>query len=119
MSRILIVDDEKSILSLLRAAFSQAGYEVRTAASGREAMEICGRERFDAVLSDVVMPEVDGHEFVHWLAGRHPATRAVLMSGYDHGCSDCPGALPHRILAKPFRPSEAVSVIDDALGSIH
>jgi two-component system response regulator PrrA len=54
--RILIVDDEAAITRLLSAAFTCAGYEVRTASDGIEAKTICESESFSAVLSDVRMP---------------------------------------------------------------
>jgi len=60
--RILIVDDEAPIRSLLATAFEKAGYDVRTAPDGPEAVALCAAESFDAVLSDVVMPRMNGHE---------------------------------------------------------
>ncbi len=113
--RILIVDDEGAIRSLLSAAFSMAGYHVRTAGVPSEAMRLCAEESFDIVLSDVVMPEMDGHELARWIANRYPATRTVLMSGFDSGCHECPLAGRCVLLPKPFRPSEAVSVVGRAL----
>ncbi|MBZ5586389.1 MAG: response regulator [Acidobacteriia bacterium] len=113
--RILIVDDEGAIRGLLTAAFSMAGYHVRTAAVASEAMRLCADEPFDIVLSDVVMPEMDGHELARWIANRHPHIRTVLMSGFDSGCHECPLAGRCMLLPKPFRPSEAVSVVARAL----
>jgi DNA-binding NtrC family response regulator len=117
MPRILIVDDEGSILTLLAAVFNSAGYEVRTAGDGREAVAICQGERFDAVLSDVVMPTMNGHELVRWVAKQYPSTRTLLMSGFDPGCEGCPLAPRCELLKKPFRPSEAVSFVDRVLNS--
>ncbi len=115
MPRILIVDDESSIRTLLSAAFGMAGYEVRTAPDGPEAMALCETERFDAVLSDVVMPKMNGHELARWVATRYPATRTILMSGFDLGCQECPLAERCLLIPKPFRPGEAVSRVDTAL----
>jgi CheY-like chemotaxis protein len=53
LPRILIVDDEGAIVGLLSTVFRNAGYEVTTAMSGEEALEICKNSSFDAVLSDV------------------------------------------------------------------
>jgi two-component system, cell cycle response regulator CpdR len=115
MPRILIVDDEGAILSLLAATFSTAGYEVRTASDGPDAMRLCESEQFDAMLSDVVMPRMNGHDLARWVAGQFPRTQTVLMSGFDSGCEECPLAGRCRWLSKPFRPSEAVALIDKAL----
>jgi DNA-binding NtrC family response regulator len=115
MPRILIVDDEPSIRTLLSAAFGMAGYEVRTAPDGPEAMALCKAERFDAVLSDVVMPKMTGHELAQWIATEHPATRTILMSGFDLACQDCPHAGRCMLIPKPFRPRDAVAQVETAL----
>jgi DNA-binding NtrC family response regulator len=85
--------------------FSLAGYTVRTAEDGREAMQLCRSELFDAVLSDVVMPQLGGHDLARWLATYYPATKFILMTGWDTGCEDCPIAGRCSILAKPFAPT--------------
>jgi DNA-binding NtrC family response regulator len=113
--RILIVDDEASIRSLLATAFERAGYDVRTAPDGPEAVALCSEESFDAVLSDVIMPRMNGHDLARWIVARHPQTRLVLMSGYDYGCHECPSQPPCQFLAKPFRLGEVLSMVGDAL----
>ena len=115
MPRILIVDDEPSIRSLLSAAFAMAGYEVRMAADGLEAMALCDAEPFDAVLSDVVMPRMNGHELARWISEHHPSTRTILMSGFDLGCEECPLKERCLLIAKPFSPGEAVTRVGQAL----
>jgi DNA-binding NtrC family response regulator len=115
MPRILIVDDEGAILSLLSATFSMAGYQVRTASDGPDAIRLCQSEPFDVVLSDVVMPRMNGHELARWVADRFPQTQTVLMSGFDSGCEECPISGRCRWLSKPFRPSDAVAMIERAL----
>ena len=116
MPRILIVDDESSIRSLLATAFERKGYEVRTAPDGPEAVDLCGNESFDAVISDVVMPHMNGHDLARWIAERNPHTRMVLMSGYDGGCQNCPYSPRCEFLQKPFRLGEVVSLVETALG---
>jgi DNA-binding NtrC family response regulator len=113
--RILIVDDEAAIRSLLAIAFEKAGYDVRTAPDGPEALALCAAESFDAVLSDVVMPRMNGHDLARWIAARHPRTRLVLMSGFDLGCQNCPSAPRCQFLPKPFRLAEALSLVRNAL----
>ena len=112
---ILIVDDERGIRSLLELSFADAGYDVRIAADGNQAMQLCAVESFDAVISDVRMPGISGHELARWLARRHPGTRFFLMTGWDTSCEDCPIAGRCSIVAKPFRPSDVVSRVDAAL----
>ncbi len=111
MAKVLIVDDEAPIRALLSVAFLQAGFEVSTAQDGSDAIDLFGTERFDAVLSDVMMPRTNGHELARWVARRFPLVPTVLMSGFDMGCEDCPLAGHCSRLAKPFRPKDAVSLI--------
>jgi DNA-binding NtrC family response regulator len=111
MPKILIVDDEKAIRTLLLLAFTQSGYEVRTAADGREAMGLCLSEQFDVVLSDVVMPRMSGHDLVRWIGQQNPATLTVLMSGFDAGCENCEMAMRCQLLPKPFKPMDAVAAV--------
>ena len=117
MPRILIVDDERAILSLLSKYFARAGYEVQTAGSAEEAMAFCGKESFDALLSDVHMPETSGHELVQWAAVAQPTIRCVLMSAVenDTDCGDCPYLTGCNLLSKPFNPANAVALIDKVL----
>ena len=117
MPRILIVDDEKAIRSLLDRAFTKAGYEVRTAEGGPQAIELCASEPFDAVLSDVRMPVMNGHELVRWITRRSGNTRCVLMSGFDDiVCQGCGVSnQPCTLLSKPFAPAKAISLIDELL----
>src|SRR3954453_23326485 len=102
--RILVVDDEQGIRKLLATAFGRAGYEVRVAADAEQAMAICQSERFNVLLSDVVMPGRDGHELARWIAAHDPSTRTVLMSGFDDSICDLCGIAAQQCtwLPKPF-----------------
>ena len=117
MPRILIVDDERDIRSLLAVAFTRAGYEVRTAADGAQAIALCAAsEPFDVLLSDVMMPSMNGHDLVRSVLKRHPAIRCVLMTAFDDvDCQDCPLFPRCRVLAKPFTPKDAVCLIEQVL----
>jgi two-component system cell cycle response regulator CpdR len=113
--RILIVDDEAGIRSLLSVAFARAGYEVRTASNALQAMALCASESFDAMLSDVVMPMMDGHDLVRWIAKNYPGVRCVLMTAHDVDCQECPFTPRCKLLPKPFRPKDALSRIEETL----
>ena len=58
--RILVVDDDENILNLEKTILEQRGFEVTGAVGGAEALEVLGKQTFDLVLLDVMMPEVDG-----------------------------------------------------------
>ena len=68
---ILVVDDEERIRSLLEAYLSQEGFRVVTAANGRQALSVATRERPDLVLLDIMMPEMDGYEFIRLYSKEH------------------------------------------------
>jgi DNA-binding NtrC family response regulator len=79
--RILIVDDDPGTLASLSRAFALEGYTTVTASSAARALERLAEEPVDAVLSDVVMPEMDGLTFLGRLKERAPDTPVILMSG--------------------------------------
>ena len=77
--RVLIADDEPNIVASLEFLMEQAGYEVKVAANGREALELVAAFRPDLVLLDVMMPGKNGYEICQSLKS-DPATRAVKAS---------------------------------------
>jgi DNA-binding NtrC family response regulator len=81
-AKILVVDDEKSILLLLREALGQWGYQVKTASSGTEALEILRTELFDAMLSDVRMPDMSGLDLLREVRKQDESIEVVMMTGY-------------------------------------
>jgi DNA-binding NtrC family response regulator len=117
--RILIVDDEAAIRSLLTDLFTDAGYEVYSAANAADAMALCATKHFDLLLSDVRMPGMNGHQLVREVMVEYPDMRCCLMSGCDLECSDCGRApRPCTLLPKPFKPHEAIALIAKILGGI-
>jgi DNA-binding response OmpR family regulator len=85
------------------------GYVVTTARSGRDAIALCSTEPFDVVLSDGMMPEMDGHQMVQWVAANHPTTREVRDK-----CSCSP---PCQLITKPFPPRKIVSFVEEVLAT--
>ncbi len=119
MPCILIVDDESAILGLLSITFRKAGYEVTTAGSGEQALAICQANRFDAVLSDVSMPGIDGHQTVSRIRERIPDIVSVLMSGLHLECTGACGLATRHCtwLQKPLLPGIAVSAVAESLAA--
>jgi CheY-like chemotaxis protein len=78
---ILCVDDHEQSLSIRKIMLETRGYRVVTSRNGREAIEIFQRGGIDLVLSDLVMPEVDGTELIAMVKTLSPATPAILFSG--------------------------------------
>jgi two-component system, cell cycle response regulator CpdR len=111
MLKILIVDDEPLVTRFLRKVFLHAGYEVATADSAAAAMKLSESFKFDVMVSDVIMPKMNGHELARWMARNHPETQVVLMSGLDVACQKCAYSPRCKMLPKPFKPQDAVSLV--------
>ncbi len=81
MARILIIDDDDSITSLLRKVLERGGYEVVTAANGREGVRLYIEAPADLVISDILMPEMDGLEALKELRRISPDLKLIAVSG--------------------------------------
>jgi CheY-like chemotaxis protein len=79
--RILAVDDQRYFRELLEGMLVEEGFEVQTASGGREAIGLLERSNFDVVLTDLVMPEMDGNEFVHRVKQSDPDQDVVVVTG--------------------------------------
>ncbi len=115
--KILAVDDEPNILRSYRRILGSAGFAVEAANSGQEARERLGREAYDAVLSDVIMPGMDGVEVLRLAHERDPDLPVVLISGLQD-LSTALRAIDHgvlRYLNKPFDSDKLVQVIEHAV----
>src|SRR5213594_4028491 len=81
-AKILVVDDERSILVLLKEALGQWGYLVTTAASAAEALGILKSELFDALITDIRMPDMSGLELLREVKKQDESIEVVMMTGY-------------------------------------
>jgi two-component system cell cycle sensor histidine kinase/response regulator CckA len=110
--RVLLVEDEANVRQVARRVLVFAGFQVVAAPSGAEALDILRREHalFDVVLSDVMMPEMDGLEFAARAKSEFPALRFVFMTGHsDHSNErDRAVALGDAVVSKPFEMDQLV-----------
>ena len=81
-NRILVVDDEEVIRTLLREILVGEGYEVTTAADGQEAIDFLEREQVDLVMTDLVMPRVNGVEVIRASKRVNPRCPVIVVTGY-------------------------------------
>jgi CheY-like chemotaxis protein len=84
VAKVLLVDDESAIRAMLRKLFERGGFEVREAESGREALEVVAADPdIAAVVSDYIMPELNGLELYDALVASNPrlASRVVFLTG--------------------------------------
>jgi two-component system cell cycle sensor histidine kinase/response regulator CckA len=115
-TRVLVVDDEKPILEFAARALGAAGYDVLRASSPSRALEIIqGGRAVDLVVSDVVMPEMQGPQLLQEIQRVSPSTGAILMSGCV-GRSQLPVGVP--FLPKPFSPHDLVSAVQRAMAAL-
>lgn len=82
MEKILIIDDEKSILDLLNVVFKKEGYQVETFFSASKALEYIDREDFDIVLSDIKLPQISGMEILMHVREKRPDVPVVMITAF-------------------------------------
>jgi len=115
--RILVVDDEHSIVELLGEYLATRGHPIKTASSGEEATRLLEAHEFELVLSDIKMPGLDGLQLLDHIRARELPTEVILMTGY--GTIDSAiramkrGAIDY--LQKPFKLREVYEVIENAM----
>ena len=80
---ILIVDDDLDLLDYVAECLEPVGAYLLRASNGKDALEICMREKIDLIISDITMPEVDGLEFVGMLRDRNDFTPVIMLSGHE------------------------------------
>jgi DNA-binding NtrC family response regulator len=116
-ARLLVVEQEEQVRSLLRTVLMRSGYEVETARTGEEAIETMSASGgFDAVLSETALPGMNGHELVGKLAIRYPGAKVIFVAATNVECEMCPYAVTCPWIAKPFAPKELVTRIAEILG---
>jgi two-component system, NtrC family, nitrogen regulation response regulator NtrX len=81
-ARILIVDDDESIRTTLKAILEDEGYSVNTAASGKEAIQKTQETAYNLALLDIRLPDIEGVELLKLLKENIPRTRKIMLTGY-------------------------------------
>ncbi len=82
--KVLVVDDDENILRLYREELEEEGYEVFTASSGKEAIEIFEKNNPDIVTLDILMPDMDGINVLRILKGKNPKVPVIMSTAYDY-----------------------------------
>ena len=105
--RILVVDDEPEIGSLVRDWLKQAGHTVVLANNASDALKLLSVRAFDILLTDIMMPgEMDGIHLADRVQGLYPAIKIVLMSGYSKETATSRADVPWPLLVKPFSKAD-------------
>ena len=121
MARILVIDDDESLLATLGQLLAASGHIVATAGDGREGAKKFRAQPADLIFSDIFMPNQEGIETIIALHREFPSVAIIAMSG-GHTLSKTCLAMAARLgarqtLAKPFTPAQLQDAINAALGA--
>lgn len=115
--RILVIDDEELILRTLKGALEAAGYSVVTAPDGEQGLARFRAEDFDLVVTDIIMPQMEGIETIREIRRIAPDVPIIAASGGGQlgrerllGMCEALGATAS--IAKPFRPRDLIALIE-------
>lgn len=113
-SSILVVDDERTMLSLLEKILSQDGYQVYLATNGREALAVIEKQHVDIIITDVKMPELDGFGLLKIVKNEYPEISVIMMTGYGdtYTVKDALLLGADEYITKPFRSPEISLVVE-------
>lgn len=114
MIRILLADDDDVMRDFLTRALTRAGYNVESVDRGTTALALIrGGERFDLLLTDIVMPELDGIELAQKATVIDPNMRVMFITGFSAVTLRAGQALPNaKVLSKPFHLKDLVLEVD-------
>ena len=118
---VLVVDDEPLVVGYMERALTEAGYRVRTASNGRQALERAADPSapLDVLVTDISMPGLTGVELAALVTQTRPSTRVLLISGAAPELRE----LPWPSVMKPFSPQELVAAVAELLspppGGVH
>lgn len=118
MVRILLAEDDDSMRAYLARALERSGYEVVAVANGADAVPLINSDRFDLLLTDIVMPEMDGIELAQHAASVAPGMRIMFITGFAAVTLKAGKAVPQaKVLSKPFHLRDLVLEIERIFGS--
>jgi DNA-binding NtrC family response regulator len=116
-ARLLLVDDKPELLKSLAELVGLHGYHATEALGGKAALEALESQEFDAVLLDLIMPEVNGHDVLEFAAAHNVAAKIIVVSG-DASFSGVHQALTSGafdFLRKPYEAAELIATLEKAL----
>lgn len=122
MAKILIIDDDPSILTMLKRMLEKAGYEVDTASNGSEGLVRIESCLPDLLVTDIVMPEKEGLELIFYLRANNPGLKIVAISGggrfhYEGYLTSAKLLGADLIFQKPIVHKEFVQAVTDLINT--
>jgi CheY-like chemotaxis protein len=119
-NRILVVDDEDALRTVLSSELEGEGYQVASAADGEEAIKLLGGQQFDLILLDIKMPNVDGFEVLKFVKQQAPKTKVIMLTGF----ADLKNAIESKKLgaedfvSKPYDLVDLLTTVERVLGGV-
>src|SRR3984957_1242975 len=116
-ARVLVAEDNPAVREFITRSLGTAGYKTVAVADGQQALDILAKEKFDVLVTDIVMPNVDGIALALKAVRLFPDLRIVMISGYaqERMRAHNLDALVHRIIAKPFSLEEICEAVRDSI----
>ncbi|MEQ8359768.1 MAG: sigma-54 dependent transcriptional regulator [Cytophagales bacterium] len=116
MNKILIIDDDRDTLSLLKGFFSKKGYEVSIAANGKKGLDLIRNNSFSVILCDFRLPDTDGLEMIQKIKILDDQVKIIIITGYSETKMAVEalklGAIEY--VTKPLQPDEILQIVKDA-----
>jgi len=118
--RILVLDDEEIVVTRLKATLEKEGYIVETFIDSRLAKKRIEENRFDIVVTDLKMANIDGMQLFHFVKEKYPDTEVILISGFAtlKVVKDALQAGVRDVIAKPFKISQIKDLINKIANDI-
>ena len=117
MIRILLAEDDDAMRQYLARALERSGYDVVSVDRGTAAIPLIESDRFDLLLTDIVMPEMDGIELAQHAATIAPDMRVMFITGFAAVTLKAGKAMPQaKVLSKPFHLRDLVLEVDRMFG---
>ena len=113
MIRILLAEDDRVMREYLTRALERSGYAVSAVDRGTEAIPLLEAEKFDLLVTDIVMPEMDGIELAQRASEMAPQMRVMFITGFAAVTLKAGKQVPQaRVLSKPFHLRDLVLEVD-------
>ena len=115
LRRIILAEDDDSMRGFLVRALERAGYQVTSCADGKEAFDKINREPFTLLLTDIVMPRMDGIELARRASELDPDLKIMFITGFAAVTLNSDAPKDARVLSKPFHLKDLVAEVDRLL----
>jgi two-component system cell cycle response regulator CpdR len=117
MPRILIAEDDTAVREFVRRALEHGGHQVHTAHDGLDALDALSEGDYDLLITDIVMPGLDGIALALKVAKEHPQMAILMMTGYaaERQRAHNLDVLIHQVVAKPFSLREICDAAESAM----